>query len=137
MRYWLLKTEPETWSWDNQVRKGVEPWNGVRNHQANNNLKAMQAGDRCFFYHSGAERRIVGIVEVARTWYPDPADATGKFGMVDVRTVAALGAPVTLAVIKAEPAMRDFALVRHTRLSVMPVEAAIWRRICAMGNFPA
>lgn len=134
MHYWLLKTEPETWSWDDQVKKGVEPWNGVRNHQANNNLKAMQAGDRCFFYHSGAERRIVGIVEVARTWYPDPGDSTGKFGMVDVRTVAPLGTPVTLAAIKAEPAMRDFLLVRHTRLSVMPVEAAIWRRICTMGG---
>lgn len=134
MAHWLLKTEPESWSWDDQVRKGVEHWDGVRNHQASNNMKAMKKGDHCFFYHSGGEKRIVGVVEVAREYYPDHTDASGRFGMVDVRTVKPFKRPVTLAEIKAEPRLGDMALVRQSRLSVMPVTAAAWKIVCAMGE---
>lgn len=136
MAYWLFKSEPATWSWADQVAQGArgEPWTGVRNHQAANNMKAMAKGDRAFFYHSGEERAVVGIVEVIGTYRPDPTDETGRFGLVDVRAVEAMPAPVSLKAIKAEPALRDLLLVRHTRLSVMPVDVASWRRICAMGG---
>jgi predicted RNA-binding protein with PUA-like domain len=134
MNYWLVKSEPETWSWDDQVAKKVEHWDGVRNHQAANNMKAMKVGDRAFFYHSGGERAIVGIVRVVKTYYPDPSDASGRFGMVDVEAVAPLKAPVTLAQIKAEPALARLALVRQSRLSVMPVDAESWKRICRLGG---
>ncbi len=134
MNHWLMKTEPETWSWDDQVKKGVEPWNGVRNHQAKNNMKAMKLGERAFFYHSGEERRIVGIVEVAKLYYPDPSDKTGTFGMVDVKTVKPLKRPVTLAEIKAHPKLKDLLLVRQSRLSVMPIGEAEWKIICEMGG---
>ncbi|MBM3489361.1 MAG: EVE domain-containing protein [Alphaproteobacteria bacterium] len=136
MAFWLVKSEPETWSWQAQVNRGAagEPWDGVRNHQANNNLKAMAVGDRAFFYHSGEERRIVGIVEVIKPWWPDPKDETGKFGMVRVKAVAKLPTPVTLAAIKAEPDLADLLLVRHSRLSVMPVAEPQWRLICRMGS---
>ena len=137
MNYWLVKSEPSSWSWDDQVKKGTEHWNGVRNHQAANNLKAMKKGDRAFFYHSNEQKAIVGIVEVAKEYYPDHTDATGKFGMVDVKTVAPVPNPVTLAAIKAEPALADFALVRQSRLSVMPVTAAQWKLLCKMGGVPA
>ncbi|MEK9902087.1 MAG: EVE domain-containing protein, partial [Rhodospirillaceae bacterium] len=103
MAYWLFKTEPGTWSWDDQVKKGVEHWDGVRNHQANNNMKAMKVGDKGFFYHSVNEKRIVGIVEVAREHYPDHTDESGRFGMVDVKTVGPVKTPVTLADVKANP----------------------------------
>lgn len=134
MAYWLMKSEPDTWSWDDQVREGTTCWDGVRNHQAANNMKAMRVGEHAFFYHSGTERRIVGIVEVTRTYYPDPSDASGRFGMVDVKAVKALGEPVTLARIKAEPRLADLALVRHSRLSVMPVGAGEWQLVCRMGR---
>ncbi len=134
MARWLMKSEPETWSWRDQVKKGVEPWNGVRNHQAANNMKAMKLGERAFFYHSGGAREIVGIVEVVRAYYPDPTDETGRFGMVDVRAVVPLNIPVTLAAIKAEPRLSHLALVRQSRLSVMPVDDQSWARICAMGG---
>ena len=134
MNYWLFKSEPETWSWDDQVKKGTERWNGVRNHQANNNMKAMKVGDRGFFYHSGDERRIVGIVEVAREHYPDPTDTSGKFGMVDVKALEAVPRPVTLAQIKESGRFDDLLVVRHSRLSVSPVSEAHWRALCAMGG---
>ena len=134
MARWLMKSEPETWSWRDQMKKGVEPWNGVRNHQAANNMKAMKLGERAFFYHSGGAREIVGIVEVVRAYYPDPTDETGRFGMVDVRAVVPLKTPVTLAAIKAEPRLSHLALVRQSRLSVMPVDDQSWARICAMGG---
>lgn len=134
MAHWLMKTEPETYSWDNQVKKGVEPWNGVRNHQAKNNMKAMKLGERAFFYHSGEERRIVGIVEIAKLYYPDPSDKTGTFGMVDVKTVKPLKRPVTLAEIKAHPKLKDLLLVRQSRLSVMPIGETEWKIICEMGG---
>ena len=137
MAYWLMKTEPGAWSWDDQVRDGVAEWDGVRNYQASNNLKAMRVGDRAFFYHSVNEKRIVGIVEIVREYYPDPSDASGRFGMVDVKAVAALNRPVTLADIKADPALADFALVRQSRLSVMPVTDAQWTLICGSAETEA
>lgn len=134
MAFWLVKTEPDSWSWQQQIEVGTTHWDGVRNHQAANNLKAMAVGDRAFFYHSGAERRIVGIVEVVRTVYPDPGDPSGRFGMVDVRVVEALPRPVGLAEIKATPELADIALVRQGRLSAMPIDEDAWRRLCAMGG---
>lgn len=133
---WLLKSEPETWSWKDQLARGAtgEPWDGVRNHQATNYLKAMSKGDRAFFYHSGQERAVVGIVEVIKPYYPDARDKTGRFGMVDVKAVEALPRPVTLAAIKAEPALSDLLLVRNSRLSVLPVPADAWRTICRLGG---
>lgn len=137
MSYWLVKTEPDAWSWQQQLDAGTTPWDGVRNHQAANNLKAMQVDDRAFFYHSGDERRIVGVVEVVRPYYPDPGDASGRFGMVDMRTVAALPEPVTLAAVKADPRLQHLALVRQSRLSVMPIDDDAWRQLCAMGGLQA
>ena len=134
MAHWLVKTEPAAWSWEDHAKKGVEPWNGVRNHQAANNLKAMKIGERAFFYHSGGAREIVGIVEVVRTYYPDPTDATGRFGMVDFRARESLNTPVTLARIKAEPRLSHLALVRQSRLSVTPIDEKSWARICEMGG---
>ena len=132
--YWLMKSEPETWSWDAQVKKGTEPWNGVRNYQAANNMKAMKKGDLAFFYHSGEERQIVGIVEIAKEYYPDPTDETGRFGMVDVRTKKALSGPVTLSTIKSTPALKNMPLIRQSRLSVMPVSAEEWQIINDMAK---
>ena len=134
MQYWLFKSEPGAWSWDDQVKDGVAEWDGVRNHQANNNMKAMKNGDRGFFYHSVNEKRIVGIVEVVREHYPDPTDATGRFGMVDVKAVKPVSVPVTLSEIKAEPGLRDLALVRQSRLSVVPVSADEWKLLCSMAE---
>lgn len=137
MAYWLMKSEPGTWSWDDQVKDGTAEWDGVRNYQAANNMKAMTVGDLVFFYHSGKDREIVGIVQVARTYYPDPTDGSGRFGMVDVTALRPFVRPVTLAEVKAEPLLSQLALVRHTRLSVMPVAEAEWRIICAMGETEA
>jgi predicted RNA-binding protein with PUA-like domain len=137
MAYWLVKSEPDTWSWADQTKAGTTFWDGVRNHQASNNLKAMKRGDKAFFYHSGEAREIVGIVEVVREFYPDPTDATGKFGMVDVRRVKPMLKAVSLAAIKAEPKLKTMALVRQGRLSVVPVAAAEWKLINAMGGLPA
>jgi predicted RNA-binding protein with PUA-like domain len=134
MKYWLLKSEPETWSWDEAVKQGPDDWTGVRNAQAGNNMKAMAVGDRCFFYHSGDEKRIVGIAEVTQAWHPDPTDKDGKWGCVAIKTVMPLKTPVTLAQVKAEPSLADMLLVKHSRLSVSPVEAAAWKTICKMGG---
>ena len=136
MAYWLFKSEPGAWSWDDQVRKGAEGegWNGVRNHQAANNMKAMQVGDRGFFYHSVDEKRIVGIVEVIETYHPDPTDASGRFGMVTIKAVEPVKTPVTLADIKAEPRLEGFALVRQSRLSVVPVTDEQWTLIRRMAG---
>lgn len=137
MAYWLLKSEPGSWSWEDQLRDGVTEWDGVRNHQADNNMKAMKRGDRCFFYHSVKAKEIVGVVEVVREHYPDPSDASGRFGMVDVKVVAPVRRPVSLKEIKADPALQDMKLVRQSRLSVSPVTPAEWRRICAMAGIAA
>lgn len=132
--FWLFKSEPSCWSWADQTRDRVTGWDGVRNHQANNNMKAMKLGDRGFFYHSVKEKAIVGVVEVVREWYPDPADPAGRFGMVDVQAVAPVPRPVSLADIKAEPALADFALLRQSRLSVVPVAPEEWDVLCRMGG---
>ena len=137
MAYWLFKSEPSAWSWDEQVaagRKGTA-WDGVRNHAAKLNLQAMRKGDRGFFYHSNEGKAVVGVVEVVREYYPDPTDESGKFGMVDVRAVAPMPKPVTLDAIKAEPKLKDMALVRLSRLSVQPVTPQEWAAVCRMGGY--
>ena len=136
MAYWLFKTERATWSWQQQQKKGSrgEPWSGVRNHQAANNMKAMRQGDLGFFYHSGDEKKIVGIVEVIGSYRPDPTDETAKFGLVDVKAVRALPKPVSLAAIKAEPKLTDMVLVKNSRLSVQPVTPAEWQVVSALAD---
>ena len=134
MNYWLMKSEPGTWSWDDQVKKGVEHWDGVRNYQASNNMKAMKKGDRAFFYHSVNEKRIVGIVEVVKEYYPDHTDPKGRFGMVDVKALRPVPNPVTLADIKSDERLQDLALVKQSRLSVMPIDKKSWDIICGMGG---
>jgi predicted RNA-binding protein with PUA-like domain len=136
MAYWLFKSEPDAWSWEAQKKKGAagEPWSGVRNHQAANNMKAMKKGEHGFFYHSGEERSIVGIVEVIGEFRPDPTDETGRFGLVDVKAVADVPRPVSLAAAKANPKLAEMTLVKFSRLSVQPVTAAEWKIVCAMGG---
>jgi predicted RNA-binding protein with PUA-like domain len=136
MQHWLFKSEPSTWSWDQQVAAGAKGtfWNGVRNHLAKQQLMAMKKGERGFFYHSNDERAIVGIVEVIKTYYPDHTDETGKFGMVDVKAVKALKKPVTLAEIKSEPRLADMVLVNNSRLSVQPVTDAEWAVVMEMAG---
>ncbi len=136
MAYWLLKSEADTWSWDQQKaegRKGAE-WGGVRNFQARNNMRAMTKGDFGFFYHTGDEKRVVGIVQVVKEAHPESTDPTGQWECVDVAAVTALPRPVTLAEIKATPALKSMVLVRNSRLSVQPVSEAEWRKVCAMGG---
>ena len=135
MNFWLVKSEPEAFSWEQQVANGVEPWTGVRNHAAKNNLKAMRRGDRAFFYHSNTGREIVGIVEIVREAYPDPTAEGGDWVAVDMKAVGAMPRPVSLATIKADPAFSELALVRLSRLSVSPVAPAHWQRICALGGW--
>jgi predicted RNA-binding protein with PUA-like domain len=136
MAHWLLKSEPETWSWDMQKKKGAkgEPWSGVRNHQAKRNLMAMKKGERGFFYHSGKAREIVGIVEVIGEYRPDPSDASGKFGLVIVKAVGDLPKPVTLADAKVDPVLARMTLVTFSRLSVQPVTDKEWQHICKLGG---
>lgn len=128
-KFWLIKSEPETWSFDDQKRVGVEPWNGVRNYLARNNIKAMQIGDLCFFYHSVKERRIVGIVEVVSDYRLDPTDEKGVFGLRDMRYVQTLENPVSLDQIKADSRLQDMVLLKQSRLSVQPVEPHEWEII--------
>lgn len=137
MNYWLFKSEPETYPWVQLVRESRTGWEGVRNHQAANNMKAMRIADRGFFYHSGEAREIVGVVEVVGLYRPDPTDATGKFGLVDVKPLIAVERPVTLAAIKAAAALGHLALVRQSRLSVSPVDPAAWRQLCKMAGIKA
>lgn len=134
MAYWLVKSEPGAWSWSDHVAAGIAEWDGVRNYQADNNMKAMRVGDRAFFYHSVKEKRVVGVLEVVRTHYPDPSDPKGRFGMVDFKAVMPVRNPVGLAEIKAEPRLADLALVRQSRLSVLPVGAEDWAVLCGMAN---
>jgi predicted RNA-binding protein with PUA-like domain len=136
MAYWLFKSEPETWSWEQQKKNGAkgEPWSGVRNWTAAGNMKAMKKGDLGFFYHSGDEKQIVGIVEVISEYHPDPTDETGKFGLVDVKAVKDVPKPVTLATIKSDPRFKEMSLVKFSRLSVQPVTAEEWKRICTMAG---
>lgn len=136
MAHWLYKSEPSTWSWAQQVEAGDKGtfWNGVRNHVAKQNLMAMKTGDRGFFYHSNEGKEIVGIVEVIKEYYPDHTDASGKFGMVDIKAVKPFVKPVTLEAVKAEPKLKDMILVNNSRLSVQPVTDAEWDLICQMGG---
>jgi predicted RNA-binding protein with PUA-like domain len=136
MRYWLFKSEPATWSWEQQVKAGANGthWNGVRNHLAKQQMMAMKKGDLGFFYHSNEGKEIVGIVEVIREYYPDDSDATGKFVMVDVKAVKPMPNPVTLADVKAEPRLANMSLVTSMRLSVQPVTDAEWKLVCKMGG---
>ncbi len=137
--YWLFKTEPSTHSWDMQKARGRrgEPWDGVRNFMARNNMVAMQLGDLGFFYHSGEGKEIVGIVEVRATAHPDPKDDTGVWKCVDVRAVCDVPKPVTLANAKANPKLSEMALVRTSRLSVQPVRPDEWKEVCRMGGLDA
>ena len=136
MNYWLFKTEAETFSWEMQKKRGAkgEPWSGVRNFAAAKNMKAMKKGDLGFFYHTGDEKQIVGIVEVIAEYKPDPTDETGRFGLVDVKAVKDVPEPVTLAQVKADPKLKGMVLVREPRLSVQPVTEAEWKHICKLGG---
>jgi len=136
MARWLFKSEPSTWSWEQQLAAGAKGtfWNGVRNHLAKQQMMAMQLGDRGLFYHSNEEKAIVGVVEVIKRYYPDPTDPSGKFGMVDVRAVKPLKRPVTLAQIKAEPRLANMVLVKNSRLSVQPVTEEEWRIVMALAG---
>ncbi|MEA2856971.1 MAG: hypothetical protein QOH98_1292 [Methylobacteriaceae bacterium] len=136
MAHWLIKTEPSSWSWQQQLAAGDKGtfWSGVRNHLAKKHLKEMQVGDEAFFYHSGEEKAVVGIVEIIKAYYPDPSDKTGVFGMVDVKAVKPLAKPVTLAEIKADPRLKDMVLVKSSRLSVQPVSHAEWRAVLGMAK---
>jgi predicted RNA-binding protein with PUA-like domain len=136
MAHWLLKSEPDSWSYAQQVAAGAKGtfWNGVRNHGAKLNLMAMKVGEQAFFYHSNEGKAVVGVVEVVKPFYPDPSDESGKFGMVDVRAVRELPKPVTLEAIKAEKRLAKMALVTNSRLSVQPVTEPEWKLVCAMGG---
>jgi predicted RNA-binding protein with PUA-like domain len=137
MAYWLLKSEPAKYSWDRLVGDGGTHWDGVRNAQAQGNLRAMQRGDRAFFYHSSEGREIVGVVEVVRTFYLDPNDANGKLGMVDVTPVIPVPHRVSLAAIKTNPELARLSLLRQPRLSVCPVEPQEWAILCGMAGIPS
>jgi predicted RNA-binding protein with PUA-like domain len=139
MAYWLFKSEPHSWSWDEQKAKGVrgQQWDGVRNFQARNHMRAMQKGDRGFFYHSGEEKAVVGIVEVIAEAHPDSTGKEGGWECVDLKAVADVPKPVTLEAIKADKSLNDMVLVKNSRLSVQPVSAAEWKRVCQMGGVKA
>ena len=126
VNYWLLKSEPSTWSWEDQVKAGIEMWDGVRNYQARNNLMKMKKKDLCFFYHSVSEKLIIGIVEVVREHYPDPTDKTGRFVVTDVKTKKKLKKAVSLEEIKSTPKLSNMALIKQSRLSVMPLKKYEW-----------
>ena len=136
MNYWLMKSEPSTWSWEQQIKAGSkgEGWDGVRNYQASNNMKKMKIGDLCFFYHSVKERDIVGIVKVIKTYHPDPTDKTKRFGMVRIAKYKSLVNKVNLDQIKNDKRLIHLALVKQSRLSVMPIDKKSWTIICKLGG---
>ena len=129
INYWLIKSEPSTWSWENQVKENTTMWDGVRNYQARNNLKKMKKNDLCFFYHSVLEKSIIGIVKVVKEFYLDPTDLSGKFVAVDVKTMHKLKNPVTLEMIKSNNKLSEVALIKQSRLSVMPILKKEWLEI--------
>jgi predicted RNA-binding protein with PUA-like domain len=137
MAHWLLKSEPTKYSWDQLVKDGRTFWDGVRNFQAANNMKAMKEGDRAFFYHSNEGKEIVGVVEIVRPFYLDPKDPAGKFGMIDVAPIMPVKKPVTLTVMKGVPELAQMALLRQSRLSVCPVSDAEWQVVCGMAGIEA
>ena len=134
MKYWLLKSEPSTWSWDDQVKEGPSIWDGVRNYQARNNLKKMKKGDLCFFYHSITDKSIVGIVKVVKEYYMDPTDKTGRFVVVDVKSIKKFNTPVSLEQIKETKGLEEIALIKQSRLSVMPLKKNEWEIINKMSQ---
>ena len=136
MAYWLFKSEPHTWSWERQKSRGSrgEEWTGVRNYQARNNMRAMKPGERGFFYHSGENKEIVGVVEVCALAHPDSTDKTGQWDCVDLRALADLPVPVGMESIKGNPRLKTMVLVKNSRLSVQPVKDEEWKEICAMGK---
>ena len=134
MNYWLLKSEPSTWSWDDQSKVKKEIWDGVRNYQARNNLMKMKKGDLCFFYHSVNEKKIIGIVEVVKEHYPDPTDITNKFVVVDIKTKKKLKNSVSLKQIKSQKKLSHLALIKQSRLSVMPIDEESWYLINKMAT---
>jgi len=136
MAYWLLKTEPDSYSWDDQVKKGAkgDAWTGVRNFRAREHLRAMKKGDLAFFYHTGDEKQVVGIVEVIREAYPDPTDKEGVFTAVDIKAAKPLKQPVTLAAVKADKRLKDMVLAKQPRLSVQPVTADEWKIVNKLGG---
>lgn len=137
MAYWLFKSEPNTWGWDDQVAKGEkgEEWDGVRNYQARNNMREMKIGDLGFFYHSIDEKRIVGVVKVVTEAHPDSTDGTGKWECVDIAAVGPFPEPVTLDQIKNDPKTEEMILAKNSRLSVQPVTKAEWNYICKLGKY--
>ena len=137
MAYWLMKSEPGAYSWDDLVRDGSTYWDGVRNYQAANNMKKMKKGEKIFFYHSVTEKQIVGVMEVTREYYPDHTDPSHRFGMVDVNPLAPVTRFVTLAQIKSESKLADLALIRQSRLSVLPIAATHWKILCRMAGMKA
>ena len=137
MAYWLMKSEPGAYSWDDLVRDGSTYWDGVRNYQAANNMKKMKKGEKIFFYHSVTEKQIVGVMEVTREYYPDHTDPSHRFGMVDVKPLAPVTRFVTLAQIKSESKLADLALIRQSRLSVLPIAATHWKILCRMSGMKA
>ena len=136
MEYWLMKSEPSTWSWEQQVKVGSkgEGWDGVRNYQASNNMKKMKKGDLCFFYHSVKERDIIGIVKVKNEYHRDPTDKSERFGMVTVVAVKPLKNRINLDQIKDDKRLSHLALVKQSRLSVMPIDTKSWKIICNLGG---
>ena len=136
MAYWLVKSEPEDWSWQNQCSVDSEPWDGVRNHQAQKNMRAMRVGDGVLFYHSGKAREIVGLCRVVKEPYPDPEDDSGRFCLIDLAAVAPAKTPVSLKSVKEDPALGHLALVRQPRLSVMPIDDNAWTCLVEMAGIP-
>lgn len=134
MRHWLVKSEPSTWSWDQHVKKDVQGWDGVRNYQATNNMKAMKSGDLAFFYHSNEGKEIVGIVEVVKEYHPDPTDENGRFGMVAFKAKKPLKKAVSLEQIKKDPKLKNMVLVKNSRLSVQPVSDEEWAHIIKLSG---
>lgn len=137
MAYWLLKSEPSSYSWNQLIADGQTHWDGVRNAQALNNLRAMKLGDRAFFYHSNEGKEIVGVVEVIKTFYPDAADKTGKLGMVDIKPVMPIAVPVGLPAMKANSELSGLSLLKQSRLSVCPVNDSEWSTLCKMAGIPS
>ena len=134
MAYWLMKSEPETYSWQRLLKEGRTGWDGVRNNQAALNLKAMKKGDKAFFYHSGDDKEIVGVMEITKEAYPDPSDEQGRCVMVEVKALKPMPTPVTLKQVKAEPSLAQMLLVRNSRLSVSPVDDKAWKTIAKLGG---
>ena len=134
MNFWLLKSEPSTWSWSDQKKVKTTMWDGVRNYQARNNLMAMKRNDKCFFYHSVSEKKIVGIVSVVKEYYLDPTDKSKKFVAVDVQAIKTLPIPVTLERIKKEKKLSHIPLIKQSRLSVMPIDSQSYKLLCKMGG---